>query len=41
MKTKCPHCLLKILEKKAGIKFSEDFGAGFACAVLFYKDLTK
>ena len=41
MTRKCPHCILKRIEKRIGVQFSTDFTAGFMLGALLYPDLTK
>jgi len=38
---KCPHCILKRIEKRTGVQFSTDFTAGFMLGALLYPDLVK
>jgi hypothetical protein len=40
-KSKCPHCILRRIEKRTRIEFSTDFKAGFMLGVVLYPDLTK
>lgn len=37
----CPHCILKLIEKRTRIEFSRDFKAGFTLAFALYPDLMK
>ena len=41
MTRKCPHCILKRIEKRTGVQFSTDFTAGFMLGALLYPDLVK
>jgi hypothetical protein len=41
MNNQCPHCILKQIERRIGIKFSSDFAAGFAAGAIFYPALSK
>lgn len=38
---RCPHCIIERLEKKSGIKLSNDFKLGFQLGAIFYPELTK
>jgi hypothetical protein len=40
-KSKCPHCILKRIEKRTRIEFSTDFKAGFMLGVVLYPELAK
>jgi len=38
---RCPHCILKAIERRTGIKLSGDFKAGFAAGAIFYPYLRR
>jgi hypothetical protein len=38
---RCPHCVLKRIEHRTGIRFSLEFKAGFMLGAILYPDLTN
>lgn len=38
---RCPHCILKRIEKRTSIQFSMDFKVGFMLGAILYPDLIK